>query len=308
MQKSISWVDSICKDIGAVLSKFQLGKNFEASLDMAHNLGVDLRAPTWFSETRFASYAHNVFKNFSDNYGIVRRVLDNIAASDNRRAKDADDLLRRIRTLEFVVKLLLCVDFYHALGVISQTLQQVNIPFWKRTKAIEYFMVCLSEMVEGKPDHVLEFHTHKADLQEWVFVGLPLVSKDVALMTPSRETNSLPHSTALADSTNLELPKVVVGNALTKGKVKFQAMISSMNTFKHEGLLMNTSAKLKKEKKQHHFFRCLTLPKLPLRKMSFRLSRFACFYRSIQIMLKALEICRSTFSAMMTLISEKVLF
>ena len=103
MRKSISWVDSICKDISAVLSKFQFGKNFEAALDMAHNLGVDLKAPTWFSETRFASYAHNVLKNFSDNYGIVRCVLDNIAASDNRQAKDTDDLLHHIRTLEFVV-------------------------------------------------------------------------------------------------------------------------------------------------------------------------------------------------------------
>ena len=96
---------------------------------MAHNLGVDLKAPTWFLETRFASYAHKVFKNFSDNCGIVRRVLDNVAASDNRQAKDADDLLRRIRTLDFVVKLLLCVDFYPALVGVSQTLQQVNIPF-----------------------------------------------------------------------------------------------------------------------------------------------------------------------------------
>ena len=82
------------------------------------------------------------------------------------------------------MKLLLCVNFYRALGVVSQTLQQVNIPFWKKTKAIEYFMVCLGEMVEGKPDHILEFHTHKVDLQECVFAGLPLVSKDVALMAP----------------------------------------------------------------------------------------------------------------------------
>ena len=99
--------------------------------------------PTWFSETRFASYAHYLFKNFSDNYGIVRRVLDNIAASDNRQAKDADDLLRRIRTLEFVVKLLLCVDFYRALGVVSQTLQQVNILFWKKNKGDRiYYGMC----------------------------------------------------------------------------------------------------------------------------------------------------------------------
>ena len=139
MQKSISWVDSICKDIGAALSKFQFGNNFEAALDMAHNLGIDLKAPTWFSETRFASYAHNVFKNFSDNYGIVRHVSDNIAASDNCQAKDADDLLCRIKTLEFVVKLLLCDDFYHALGVVSQMLQQVNIPFWKKNKGDRIF-------------------------------------------------------------------------------------------------------------------------------------------------------------------------
>ena len=84
-------------------------------------------------------------------------------------------------------------------------------------------------MIEGKPDHVLEVHTHKADLQECVYAGLPLVSKDVALMTPLRETRSLPDSAALADSTNLELPEVVVGNALTKGKLMFQAIISSMN-------------------------------------------------------------------------------
>ena len=90
-------------------------------------------------------------------------------------------------------------------------------------------MVCLGEMDERKPDHVLEFHTHKADLQECVFAGLPLVSKGVAFMTPLRETRSLPHSAALADSTNLELLEIVVGNALTKRKLMFQAMLSSMN-------------------------------------------------------------------------------
>ena len=98
---------------------------------MAHNLGVDLKAPTWFSETRFVSYAHKVFKNFSDNYGIVRRVLDNITASDNRQAKGTDDLLCHIKTLKSAVKLLFCVDFYHALGVVSQTLPS-NIPFGKK--------------------------------------------------------------------------------------------------------------------------------------------------------------------------------
>ena len=126
-------------------------------------------------------------------------------------------------------------------------------------------MVYLGEMVKGKPDHVLEFHTHKADLQECVFAGLPLVSKDAALMTLLRETCSLPHSTALARSTNLELPKVVVGNTLTKGKVMFQAMISSMN----QRFTAEYFSEIKKREQAAAFFCCLTLPKLPLTKMSF---------------------------------------
>ena len=150
MRKSISWVDSLCKDIGTVLSKFQCGKNCEAALDMAHNLGVDLKAPSRLSETRFASYAHKVFKNFSNNYGSVRRVLENIAASDNHQAKDADDLLCRIRTLEFVVKLLLCVDFYRALGVVSQTLQVVDIPFWTKQRRSNILRYVLVKWLKGK--------------------------------------------------------------------------------------------------------------------------------------------------------------
>ena len=197
------------------------------------------------------------------------------------------------------MKLLLCVDFYRALGVISQTLQQVNILFWKKTKAIEYFMVCLGEMVEGKPDHVLEFLTHKADPQKCVFAGSPFVSKDVALMTSLRETRSLPHSAALADSTNLELPEVVVGNALTKGKLMFQAMISSMN----QRFTVEYFSKIKEREQTASLFSLLNAAKVAANEDEFLTSEpVRLLYRSIQITLKAREICRSTFSAIVILI------
>ena len=35
-----------------------------------------MKAPNWFSDTRFAAYAYRVFFNFLENYGIVRGVLE----------------------------------------------------------------------------------------------------------------------------------------------------------------------------------------------------------------------------------------
>ena len=71
MRKDTVWIADVCKDIAAILTKFSFGKNFEALLNMAHNLGVDLKAPLWFSEMRFAAYAHRVFQNFVDIYAIT---------------------------------------------------------------------------------------------------------------------------------------------------------------------------------------------------------------------------------------------
>ena len=78
MRKEVPWIESICKDIGAVLHKFAYGKTYEAAIEKANELGIDLKAPLWFSETRFAAYAHNVFKNFIDNYAVVHRVLEEL--------------------------------------------------------------------------------------------------------------------------------------------------------------------------------------------------------------------------------------
>ncbi|KAJ8041006.1 hypothetical protein HOLleu_15484 [Holothuria leucospilota] len=114
-RKKIDWTDEISKDIAAVLNKFSFGKTFESALDKAHLLGVDLKAPLWFSETRFAAFAYTVFQNFVDNYKVIRSVLEDIAATDDQRANEACSLLRRIRKLDFIGKLLLCVDYYRVL-------------------------------------------------------------------------------------------------------------------------------------------------------------------------------------------------
>ena len=68
MRKNIEWTNDVCSDIGAILSKFSFGKNFEEAINKAHKLNIDFKAPLWFSDTRFAPYAHTVFNNFLQNY------------------------------------------------------------------------------------------------------------------------------------------------------------------------------------------------------------------------------------------------
>ncbi|KAJ8042147.1 hypothetical protein HOLleu_13139 [Holothuria leucospilota] len=107
--KECQWIDDIYKHIAAVLSKFSFGKTFEEAIAKASQLGLAFKAPHWFSDTRFAAYAHGMFRNFIDNYQVptvVRQVLGKIAESDDQRAGDACSLLRRIRTLEFAINML----------------------------------------------------------------------------------------------------------------------------------------------------------------------------------------------------------
>ena len=60
-----------------------------------------------------------MFKHIFQNYAIVSRVLENTAATDDRRAKEAKDLLCRIRNFDFVLKVMLCTDLYRVLGEVS---------------------------------------------------------------------------------------------------------------------------------------------------------------------------------------------
>ena len=40
--EGLDWIDRICNDIAA---KFAVGKTFEAALEKAHELGIDMKAP-----------------------------------------------------------------------------------------------------------------------------------------------------------------------------------------------------------------------------------------------------------------------
>ena len=51
MRKDVPWIEEVCKDMSNILTKFSYWKLFEAALDKASELGVDLMAPLWFSAT-----------------------------------------------------------------------------------------------------------------------------------------------------------------------------------------------------------------------------------------------------------------
>ncbi len=187
-RKDEDWIDGICSDISAVLNKFAFGKTFEAALEKAHELGIDMKAPLWFSDTRFAAFAHMVFNNFINNYEIVRRVLEDIAASNTPRAKEADDLLRRINKVDFVGKTLILIDYYKHLSEVSQILQKVDHPVWSKANAVHEYIELLRTWDDSRYQ---SFVHYQADLASCQFKNLPLLRNPTSLMIPLRRTRQL---------------------------------------------------------------------------------------------------------------------
>ena len=205
------WIDDIAADIAAVLCKFSFGKLFEAAIEKAHDLGIDLKAPQWFSDTRFAAYAYTVFNNlnFMMNYKVVRSVLEDVAASNDKRAKEADDLLRRIRKVDFVAKALILVDYYRHLGKVSQALQRVDYPIWLKAQALRDYIKSLENM-KLWDDHDNDetgchatFCSYETDLQKCKYEGLPLLTSDVGLMIPLRRTRQQANQEVVDDDNEL---------------------------------------------------------------------------------------------------------
>ena len=184
--KETPWMEDLIKTIAAVLNKFQFGKSFEAAIEKAAALGVDLKAPQWFSDTRFASFAHIVFRNFMDNYKVIRSVLEEIAASDDIRASDACALLGRIRTIDFVTKLLVCVDFYGALGEISNVLQKVDMPIWDKARALKEYFLTLEKQQAWEDQEWKKVRHHEDEIMKCEFFGFPVLVGNVGLMIPRR--------------------------------------------------------------------------------------------------------------------------
>ena len=189
-RKECAWIEETCNSISAILSKFSFGKTFEEAIDKARELDLEFKAPLWFSETRFAAYAHLVFKNFIENYQVVRQVLEKVAESDDQRAPDACALLRRIRGLAFVVKLLLCCDFYSIMGKVSKTLQLVNVPIWSKLNAVEEFLQALQDFIQKGKDALPTYQKHEEDLQKCIFQTHPVLLSDVGINMPLRQTRT----------------------------------------------------------------------------------------------------------------------
>ena len=89
-KKNNTWIEDLALDASDILSKFSFGKKFESGVTLAHDLKMELRSPLWFSTTRFALYAHKVLAHFLHNYVIYRRVLEEVAESDDLKACEAE--------------------------------------------------------------------------------------------------------------------------------------------------------------------------------------------------------------------------
>ena len=66
--------------------------------------------------------------HFIDNYVIHCSILEAVAASYDPKANDAENILRRMWSIDFIMKLMMCKDFYFKVGEASLLLQTVDMP------------------------------------------------------------------------------------------------------------------------------------------------------------------------------------
>jgi hypothetical protein len=172
-----------------------------------------------------------------DNYAIVRRVLEEIAAGSDPRAKDACDLLRRIRKVDFVAKLLILLDFYKHLGAVSRDLQQVDHPIWLKAASLRAYITALGEMQtwnHAEPQYHEEFFSHEAELEACIFADLPLLVADVGLMLPLRRTRQQADNDATDPDTGDTPVNQASKNVLTRIKHNGSIMAETMHRHMNE--------------------------------------------------------------------------
>lgn len=190
-QKSNLWIEPVCDVINEVLKKFSFGKCFEKALEIASNMDVDLKALLWWSNTRFAAYENLMFENFLDNYPVLRKVLEDIARSNDRKADDACSILKHMTTVDFVCKLLICKDFYRAIANTSKLLQKVDFAAWSKVKDLENLIVQLERrntFDANEPIFTTFTSKCKTIQEECVFGGYPLFIKETRLDIPGQTT------------------------------------------------------------------------------------------------------------------------
>ena len=97
--------------------------------------------------------------------------------------------------------MLLCIH-YQELGIVSQVMQEVNLPFWKRSEAIKRYMKKLATMTEErlpvlKKPRLSESSRDAAptmgidDIKQGEFATLPLFLKGEGPIIPLRQTRGM---------------------------------------------------------------------------------------------------------------------
>lgn len=132
-----------------------------------------VRVPGHFSDTRFATYSHEVIRKFLHNYEFYYRHLN----------KEQEDKLDQMDNAPFLFSCAALSDVYEVIGKTSNAVQKSGIPSWEVSSVLKTYINTLEKMSENLNDVKID------SLDKELF---PTLSSIVTEVTKKGEYDSCP--------------------------------------------------------------------------------------------------------------------
>lgn len=165
--RSVEWYSKTAPLIAGMLSAFAYGKGYEVLVALSEELGVDLRDPQKFCDTRFCASEFKVFNNFLHNFRALIEYWEdesNIPDTAVRRKKSGKLSEEELNAITYyntlcdrlwVTRTVLLRDVLGQLAKLSLKFQTVNALAWEQLEEVEKGLKLLKEMAKAtKPPPV----------------------------------------------------------------------------------------------------------------------------------------------------------
>jgi len=209
--KSNKWVKEREDTITDVHKDVGYGKSLEEARDAAKELESKLQTPHGFSNTRWATYAHGVYKSFENNYSTLFQRLTKI---DSEKAD-------KINNAMFVAETTGLEDVYSEISKLSKNVQIPDMYPWQIEEAVTSSKNALEEMKQElsdpldsswNPPHLPNMgKAVKEILDSGTYKGMPILQKQhvpIGQLTRTKSNASENQEMQMSESIDLSRNRV----------------------------------------------------------------------------------------------------
>lgn len=159
IKKMFVFLNDITLTIGKGMKYFNWGKESYHIMEVCKSMILEgyetkYKTPKFFSETKFANWVVEIYKDFRTVYPALLRTLEETKETlsgggekEQEQARSADELQGRMFNLTFALSLSFLIDIYNIYSLISKILQVVNILPYERFDKFESLLSTYPKML-----------------------------------------------------------------------------------------------------------------------------------------------------------------